>query len=109
VFAASGVILHSLAFWLGRIDALARSVFDFLVTFSIYPRPLFGGLLKIVLFTLLPAGFIGYLPYELLRDFQWTGLAAACGGAAAYAALALAVFAAGLRRYESGNRFGVRI
>jgi ABC-2 type transport system permease protein len=109
VFVASGVIVHSLAFWLGRIDAIARQAWDFLVTFSIYPRPLFGGLLKVVLFTLLPAGFIGYLPYELVRDFEWTGLAAAAGGAAAYAALALFVFAAGLRRYESGNRFGVRV
>lgn len=108
VFVASGVIIHSLAFWLGRIDAIARQAWDFLITFSIYPRPLFAGFLKILLFTLLPAGFIGYLPYELVRDFQWTGLFSAVGGAGAYAALSLWVFAAGLRRYESGNRFGVR-
>ncbi len=108
VFIASGVILHSLAFWLGRIEALARQLWDFLVTFSIYPRTLFAGALKLVLFTLIPAGFIGYLPVELVRDFQWTGLLAAVGGAAVYTALALRVFGAGLRRYESGNRFGVR-
>ena len=52
---------------------------------------------------------LGFLPYELLRDFQWRGLAAAVGGPAAYAALAVWVFAAGLRRYESGSGFHVRL
>jgi ABC-2 type transport system permease protein len=108
-FVATGVILHSLVFWLGRIEMVARQAWDFLITFSIYPRPLFGGIMKVVLFTVIPAGFVGYLPYELLRDFQWSGLVAAVGGAAAYAALAAWVFATGLRRYESGNRFQVRL
>ena len=108
IFVAAGVILHSLAFWLGRIDNLARQMWEFLVTFSIYPRPIFSGALQLLLFTLIPAGFIGYLPVELVRDFQWSGLAAAVGGALAWAGLAIAVFQAGLRRYESGNRFGVR-
>ena len=108
LFVASGVIVHSLAFWLGRIDNLARQMWDLLVTFSIYPRPIFAGALKLLLFTLIPAGFIGYLPVELVRNFEWSGLAAALGGAAFYCTLALATFHAGLRRYESGNRFGVR-
>jgi ABC-2 type transport system permease protein len=113
VFVASGVILHSGAFWLGRVETLARHLWDFLVTFSTYPRSLFAGALKLMLFTVVPAGFIGYLPAELLRGPQ-TGaelgvaIAAAVGGAVAYSLLAFAVFRAGLRRYESGNRFGVR-
>lgn len=108
LFVASGVILHSLAFWIGRMDNLARQMWDFLVTFSIYPRPIFTGVFKLLLFTLIPAGFIGYLPVELVRNFEWSGLAAALGGALFYSALAIAVFGAGLQRYESGNRFGLR-
>ena len=108
VFTASGVILHSAAFWLGRVENLARQLWEFLITFSIYPRPLFAGALKLMLFTLIPAGFIGYLPVELLREFTWLGLAAALAGAVLYVGLALLVFDRGLRRYESGNRFGVR-
>ncbi len=108
VFVASGILVHSLAFWLGRIESLARQMWDFLVTFATYPQVLFGGALKLLLFTVVPAGFIGYLPVELVRDFRWTGLLAAVAGAAFYAGLAAWVFAAGLRRYESGNRFGVR-
>ncbi len=108
VFVASGVIIHSLAFWLGRIESIARQAWDFLITFSIYPRPLFSGFLKVLLFTLIPAGFIGYLPVELVRNFEWTGLLQAVAGAVGYAVLSLVVFGLGLRRYESGNRFGVR-
>ena len=108
VFIASGVVIHSMAFWLGRVENLARQLWEFLITFSIYPSPLFDGALKLVLFTLLPAGFIGYLPVELVRDFSPLGLLSVLGGAALYGALALLVFERGLRRYESGNRFGVR-
>jgi len=108
VFIASGILIHSLAFWLGRIEHVARQMWDFLVTFSTYPRTLFSGALKLVLFTVIPAGFIGYLPVELLRSFSWAGLAATISGAAGYVLLAVLVFRSGLRRYESGNRFGVR-
>ncbi len=109
VFIASGIIIHSLAFWLGRIEPVARQLWDFLITFSTYPRTLFEGALKLVLFTVIPAGFIGYLPVDLVRDFTWTGLAASLAGALGYALLSVAIFRAGLRRYESGNRFGVRV
>ena len=109
VFLATGVLLHSLVFWMGSVDILARQAWDFLVTFSIYPRPLFGGVLKLLLFTLVPAAFIGWLPCELLRDFRWSDLLMVAGGAAGYSTLAAWVFAVGLRRYESGNAFLVRL
>jgi ABC-2 type transport system permease protein len=108
VFAASAVILHSLAFWLGRIETLARQFWEFVLTFSIYPSPIFSGALRFVLFTLIPAGFIGYLPLSLVRNSSWESLFSVVGGAIGYGGLALFVFHAGLRRYQSGNRFGVR-
>lgn len=108
VFVASGLILHSLAFWLGDVDSLARQVWEFLITFSLYPPTLFSGGLRVLLFTALPAGFIGYLPVELLREFSPATLALTSAAALAYALLARAIFRAGLARYESGNRIAVR-
>ncbi len=105
---ASAVIVHSGAFWLGGMDGLARQVCEVLITFSAYPEPIFGGALRLVLFTVLPAGFVTVLPVELIRDFRPAVLAAALAGAFGYAALALWVFERGLRRYESGSRFGIR-
>jgi ABC-2 type transport system permease protein len=107
-FTASGILLHSLAFWLGPVEGLVRQLWEFLLTFSMYPRTLFTGTLKILLFTVIPAGFIGFLPAELLQSFSIAGLLSVLAGASGYMLLALWVFARGLRRYESGNRFGVR-
>src|SRR5689334_11746128 len=51
-FVATGVVVHSLAFWVSRTHVLARWLTDVTVTFSLYPEPLFTGLLKLMLFTL---------------------------------------------------------
>jgi ABC-2 type transport system permease protein len=103
-FTATGVVMHSIAFWLGRVHSLARSLWDFTVTFSLYPPPLFGGALRLVLFTLVPAGLVAYLPLEMFRSPSPLTLFAALGGTALYAAFASWVFERGTRRYSSGNR-----
>ncbi len=107
-FIASGVVVHSLAFWLGRTDPLSRALWDFTVTFSVYPPSLFGPWLKLFLFTILPAGLVSYLPVELLKRPSLITLASSVLGTASYAAFAAWFFARGLRRYESGNRFSVQ-
>ncbi|MBI2571791.1 MAG: ABC-2 family transporter protein [Candidatus Schekmanbacteria bacterium] len=109
VFTATAVIYHSLAFWIGPMDHLGRQMWEAMITFSTYPPPIFDGFLKVLLFTVVPAGFIGYLPAELVRSWSWTGLLAVAGGAAAYLTVAVVVFHAGLRHYQSGSRFGARL
>jgi viologen exporter family transport system permease protein len=103
-FTASGVVFHSLAFWLGRIQSLSRSLFEFTVSFSLYPPALFEGTVRILLFTVLPAGFTAYLPVELLRQPSVSTALLAVGGTASYAAFALWLFQRGLRSYCSGSR-----
>ena len=94
-FTQPAILLHSLAFWLGPVEGLVRQLWEFLLTFSMYPRTLFTGVLKILLFTVIPAGFIGFLPAELLQSFSVAGLLYVLGGASGYMLLALWVFAAG--------------
>jgi ABC-2 type transport system permease protein len=107
-FVACGIVMHSLAFWFGRTQTLSRALWEFTLTFSLYPPALFGSSLRFVLFTLLPAGLVSYLPVELLRHPTLRALAVALGATAAYAAFALWLFGRGLRRYASGSRFSVR-
>jgi ABC-2 type transport system permease protein len=104
-FVTSAAVLQSSAFWLGRTDSLARTALEFVMTFALYPPTLFGGGLRVLLFTLLPAGLIAYLPLELARDPGLDTLLPALLGTACYAAFAAWVFQRGLRRYESGSRF----
>jgi viologen exporter family transport system permease protein len=106
VFIACGVVFFSLSFWLGRVDTLARQLWELTITFSLYPEPLFGGMLRFVLFTVLPAGFVGYLPARLVRNGSAFDAIVLLGAAGAYLLFAVGLFDRGLRRYSSGSRFG---
>ncbi len=74
-----------------------------LVSLSSYPTVIFHGIIKAVLFTLIPAGFLSYVPVQLLRAFSWPLLGGLVLFTVAITAAAIGVFQAGLRRYESGN------
>ena len=105
VIVACGVVFFSLAFWLGRVDTAARQLWELLLTFSLYPEPLFGGALRFALFTVLPAGFVGYLPARIVRDPALPDMLVLVLGALVYFVFAVQLFQAGLRRYASGSRF----
>lgn len=97
------VALQSLAFFIGNAETTASQMFQAFVTFSTYPTGIFGGAVKVLLFTVLPAGFVSYMPVGLLREADPGFIAAAVVAAAALAGLGTGLFYAGLRRYESGN------
>ncbi|MBT3980493.1 MAG: hypothetical protein HOE90_04020 [Bacteriovoracaceae bacterium] len=105
VFVCIGILFNSLAFWMGPMDSLARQFYDFVVTFSIYPQVIFSQFLKMILFTVIPGGFIGHLPVSLLREFSWSNLGFLVVGSAGFFILSVVVFNRGLKKYESGNRF----
>jgi ABC-2 type transport system permease protein len=105
VVIASGIVFFSLAFWLGRVETVARQLWELLITFSLYPEPLFGGSLRFVLYTVLPAGFVGYVPVRLVHDPSWVEAGVLASAAGVYLTAAVLIFHRGLRRYTSGSRF----
>lgn len=105
VLVATCVLLHSAAFWLGRTEAASRQLYETTLLFSLYPDTLFTGPLRWILFTLIPAGFVGYLPADLIGAPSLRGALAIALGVAAYGATSAWVFRRGLRRYSSGSRF----
>lgn len=106
-FIACAVLFFSVAFWVKKSEALTRQWFDLVIAFSSYPEPLFGGVLKLVLFTLIPAGLVGYVPVATVREPSLLGIALLVVTPPAYLGVAAGVFNRGLRRYASGSRFGV--
>jgi len=106
VILASGVMFFSLAFWLGNVESLSRQLWDLTITFALYPEPLFGGVLRLLLFTVVPAAFVSYLPAHVVLHPSPGGIVVLLSGAAAYLTAAAAMFDRGLRRYSSGSRFG---
>ena len=98
VMVSSGVIFGSAAFWLGPVDAAARQLFELVITFSVYPEPLFGGVLRVLLFTLVPAGFVGYVPARVVQAPSFGGAVGLVLVATVYAVVAVGVFGRGVRR-----------
>ena len=109
VYTSFNIIAHSLPFWMGSVEGLSKKYCDALFLFALYPTNIYSGILQIVMFTLIPAGVIGYLPVELIRHFSWVQLFFLLGSSICFLAIAFFVFYTGLKKYESGNRFGTRL
>lgn len=108
VFIGFDIAAGSLSFYLGNAEGLAEQLRFATITFSTYPATLFEGPIKLVLYTVIPAGFIGYLPVEALRSFSLQNAALSLAGALAVLAAGVAMFHHGLSRYESGNLVEMR-
>ena len=108
ILIAFSVLVGSLAFWIGNADNLAAQAVNAIITFGLYPVEIFPGVVRILLYTLIPAAFVGSVPAALLVDFSWEKLAVLVVVTAAITSMAWGVFRWGLRRYESGNLVTVR-
>lgn len=102
------VLTGSLAFFAGNAETFGSTMVNTLMHFSTYPTPIFDPAVKFVLYTLIPAGFVTSMPVELVREFHWVGFLELLVAAVVFLTLAVVVFRAGLRRYESGNLMQMR-
>lgn len=102
------VIVHSLAFFLGRSEMLSRQISESLLSFSMYPGGIYRGLARFLIFYIIPAGFMVHLPVEILRAFDRQSVLHTFAATVVIWILAITVFHAGLRRYESGNQITLR-
>ena len=108
IFTAFLVIFCSLSFFIGNTDGLTAQMFGALISFSTYPMEIFNGAIRFLLFTIIPAGFVSFIPLQLLRQFAWPLMGALTGFTLVFVALAAGLFQLGLRRYESGNLLGMQ-
>ncbi len=108
VFSATSILAFSTLFWLGRIENVSKKYLDSIYLFSIYPTNIYSGFIQMIMFTLIPAGIIGYLPVELIREFSFLKLILLISSSCLFLLISIFVFFRGLKRYESGNQFGFR-
>jgi ABC-2 type transport system permease protein len=109
VFISFFVLVQSLAFWMGNASMLAAQAQNAIITFAIYPITLFDGTAKFLLFTLIPAAFIGAVPAEFIRTFTWENLLFLSAAGVGFLGVSTLVFHRGLRRYESGSAIQVQL
>lgn len=102
VLASFAILVGSLAF-LGRMEDASLQLIHSLVSFGMYPPPLFSGGARLLLFAAIPAGLFSYVPAELVREWSWGKAGLLLLGITALVAVTTVAWRAGLARYESGN------
>lgn len=108
VLSATFVLGESLTFFTGGSEGLGQSVAEMILSFSLYPEKVFPEGMRWLFYTLVPSGFVVFLPLSFWRHPDPGVVLLVAGAAVAYGAGAWTFFRAGLRRYESGNRIGAR-
>lgn len=102
VYLSAAISFACLAFWASGARSFARDLTDFTLLFSSYPGSVHQGAVKVLAYSVLPAGFVVMAPVEMLREPSLRGIAVVLSAAGAYAALAAGLFHLGLKRYRSG-------
>lgn len=104
VYVGFRLICHCLVFW-GSQGELGENAYMSFMIASLNPQNGFSPMVKCVLLTIFPAGYVGLLPVEIMRDFDWRLLTLQLVGSCGVMAFALWLWQYGLRRYASGNLF----
>ncbi len=103
------VITGSLAFYMGNAQYASQQATNAIVTFALYPNSLFSGVSRMILYTVIPAAFVGSVPVDVIRYHDGRLLLLLVSVAAFIWLIALTMFYYGLRRYESGSAINVNV
>ena len=103
------IIFNSLSFWFGRVEIIANTVGNLMVNFATYPDGIFKGLVKVLFYTILPIGFVNYLPLRIMSEFNLEKFMLVIGVSIFFIIFAFIVFYKGLKRYSSSNLMNVRV
>lgn len=100
---------HVLTFYFGDASLIGSMVSEFLVNFSIYPETIYGPVMRAIMYSIIPAGFIVHVPMRLTHGFRLDLVVLLAAASALYCSFAAWFFYRGLRRYESGNLIVTRL
>ncbi|MCP5098932.1 MAG: hypothetical protein GY943_25555 [Chloroflexi bacterium] len=109
IFVAYSVIVGSLAFFMGNSQYSSQQLYLAVMTFAMYPNSLFSGVTRVLLYTLIPAGFVGAVPVQMIQTHSSELLLVMLLAAVVLWGVATAVFYTGVRRYESGSAINVNV
>ena len=94
------ILVNSLAFWFGDISKTSRTYTNnLLLTLTIYPEKMFPGIIKILMYTVIPAMYVAHIPIMLIKDFNLILLLIEIIVVILIMLLAVIVYNKGLTRY----------
>lgn len=94
------IFVNSLAFWFGDISKSARTYTNnLLLTLTIYPDSMFTGIIKVMMYTLIPAMYVAHIPIILIKDFSISLLLIEIIAVTILVILGVKTYNKGLKRY----------
>lgn len=110
IYASIMTTIRSLVVFIGDVDELAdKYEHTFLINFCLYPEELFGKLTKVILYTIIPVGYIVYMPVKNLFSFNIWNLFIIFIATIIYVIIAKIMFNKVLKKYESGNSISLKV
>ena len=109
IITSVAIILGSLAFFLENSDIISDSGNNLVVHFATYPDGIFKGVVKALLFTLIPVGVANYIPIQIIIEFNIIKFLIVISVTALFILLAHLIFKLGLKKYSSSNLMSARI
>lgn len=102
------LILACLAFSAPNSEQLGKNIFMAFLTFASQPASIFTGWYKVMFLTIIPSGFISLYPVNLIKSFNLLDFIIMSLGIFIFFIISRKMFYLGLKKYASGNRFGIR-
>jgi len=110
IYTAIIVCFQTLSFYIKRGTSVADMINSAATLFANYPPVIFSNVVKVLLYTIIPCGFMTFIPAEyIFLDFRLEGVFILLGVAVFTVSLAFILFKLGLRKYNSGNLMGGRL
>jgi len=109
ILTSIAVIVASFSFWFSKTDMMADTVNSMMTSFATYPDGIFKGIVKVLLFTLIPVGITVYIPVKVMTAFDFNLFLMVIFVTMTLVLLAFIIFYNGLKRYSSSNLMSARI
>lgn len=109
IITSVAIINGSLAFWFGRSDSIANTVESIIVLTSTYPEDIFNSFVKLLLYTIIPVGLVGYIPVHIMENITLVPILVIFAFTILFIIASNLVFYAGLKKYSSSSLMNARI
>ena len=103
------VISGSLSFWFGKVEIVSNTINSLMVNFATYPEGIFKGIIKILFYTIMPIGFVNFMPVKIITEFDLTNFLIILISTLCFISFSFIIFYRGLKKYGSSNLMNVRM
>ena len=96
--------IRLLSFWLGDISNVAHKyTHSLFITLTIYPEDMFPSIIKLAMYTVIPAAYVAHVPVKIMKDFSVIGIGVLILTTIFFVTLMFVMYNKGIKKYESGN------